>query len=965
MLRSPWYRVGQFVRHEKGKDWLAIALLAGLALLFFWRIVFLGQVLLPADMIYTAEPWKSEAEPKLEGIPWNPVITDAIWQFLPTADYAQEARQNGALFWDPYPMAGMPALARGDMFSNPVFALLSTFLTVAQAISWMAVFHVFIASLFTFLLLREMGTGRLAAMIGGVAFAYNGYLVGWVSIPNNTNTMVWLPVVFWGIECALQRKNWHWVLAAALGFALQILSGFLIWPFYGALTLVIFSIYRSIIAWSETKELRSAIHPVLYAGLALGIGALLVAPQLLLTAQLYFQTTRTEALGAASFLDIKSHLIRLFSPTIYGNSLHGEDFKGLFNYSETNIYFGVLALFFIFASLFSPRRKLAWGLFGVGLVALLAVYNLFPFRQIVELIYPVFLRAFPGRIFYIVAFTWSVAAGLGADWLFSERPKRQLGWQAIASAILSIGFLALILLQQALRKAEKTDQLSNVANMLVKSEAQSLLVSITLLVGVAFLFWVYYKRLIRPGWFAGLALVVMIADLFWAGIDYNPTFDSRWVFPDVPSLAFLEELKSREDEPYRVLNVNSGLILLGGTPQLYRLPTISGYSSWVLERFSEYANLTQSRGKTPPVYVYFTDCCHPLINALNVKYVYVSKRVQPTSSGIFDLVTRLDQARKESTVEDAIYITKWLQNDGVKIPALFEHPPARLDYNVFLSASAILTGLIALDPQAWKERNDGVQFEVYASPAGGSQELLFSRVIDPKHNPAERQPVPFQVDLSRYVGKEIVLSLVTTPGANGDNQNDWAMWIQPQIQGYKDSSLELVYNGENKVYENKEALPRAWIVHQAIAVPPNDLAAVKERLSRADFDPATQAVVEIRQLPGNLQRAETVASQDQTKVVAYTPEHISLQTSLEQPGLLVLSDVMYPGWKAYVDGVEQPILLTNLIMRGVFLESGEHTVEFVFRPDLFYIGAMMSAATILVILFVLWIERLRRVKSKM
>ena len=120
MVHSFQYRFGLFVRHCKVQDWLAVVFLTSLVLLFFWRIVFLGQVLLPADMIYTAEPWKSEATPKLTGTPWNTDITDVIWQLYPMAVNANLMHREGYFFWDPYPMAGMPALARGEMFANPI-----------------------------------------------------------------------------------------------------------------------------------------------------------------------------------------------------------------------------------------------------------------------------------------------------------------------------------------------------------------------------------------------------------------------------------------------------------------------------------------------------------------------------------------------------------------------------------------------------------------------------------------------------------------------------------------------------------------------------------------------------------------------------------------------------------------------------------------------------------------------------
>jgi len=74
---------------------------------------------------------------------------------------------------------------------------------------------------------------------------------------------------------------------------------------------------------------------------------------------------------------------------------------------------------------------------------------------------------------------------------------------------------------------------------------------------------------------------------------------------------------------------------------------------------------------------------------------------------------------------------------------------------------------------------------------------------------------------------------------------------------------------------------------------------------------------------------------------------VEIDAELPQPGLLVLSDLFYPGWTATVstDGgppAVVPIFRTNRIMRGVALPGGKHRIIFVYRPPLFYAGAAIS-----------------------
>lgn len=72
-------------------------------------------------------------------------------------------------------------------------------------------------------------------------------------------------------------------------------------------------------------------------------------------------------------------------------------------------------------------------------------------------------------------------------------------------------------------------------------------------------------------------------------------------------------------------------------------------------------------------------------------------------------------------------------------------------------------------------------------------------------------------------------------------------------------------------------------------------------------------------------------------------------------GLLFVSEVFYPGWKVYVDGVEAPLHRLNYFFRGVELEPGYHEVRMKYAPESFYSGALISFFSL--ILLCGWIIR--------
>jgi hypothetical protein len=85
------------------------------------------------------------------------------------------------------------------------------------------------------------------------------------------------------------------------------------------------------------------------------------------------------------------------------------------------------------------------------------------------------------------------------------------------------------------------------------------------------------------------------------------------------------------------------------------------------------------------------------------------------------------------------------------------------------------------------------------------------------------------------------------------------------------------------------------------------------------------------------------------------------------PGLLVLSDTYYPGWKAYdqITGRELPIHPANIAFRGVFLEEERtYRIAFHYKPS-WLKTALMSLSSGLIMLL-LWSARhyFQKQKSK-
>jgi hypothetical protein len=86
------------------------------------------------------------------------------------------------------------------------------------------------------------------------------------------------------------------------------------------------------------------------------------------------------------------------------------------------------------------------------------------------------------------------------------------------------------------------------------------------------------------------------------------------------------------------------------------------------------------------------------------------------------------------------------------------------------------------------------------------------------------------------------------------------------------------------------------------------------------------------------------------RVTAYEDNRLELEAASPTEGIMVLSEVYYPGWKAYVDGAETEILRTDYNLRGIAFPEGSHHVEFRFMPPPLVTGGWITGAALVVCL---------------
>lgn len=160
---------------------------------------------------------------------------------------------------------------------------------------------------------------------------------------------------------------------------------------------------------------------------------------------------------------------------------------------------------------------------------------------------------------------------------------------------------------------------------------------------------------------------------------------------------------------------------------------------------------------------------------------------------------------------------------------------------------------------------------------------------------------------------------------------------------------------ELAVYQNTEAMARGWLVHDLVAVA--DQQAALAALQTPTFAPATQAVMQTSEAA--LPPTAPATGAESVTVVERSNNQLTVAVEASAPGLLVLSEIWYPGWRATVNNVDTPVEQVNVALRGVAVPAGTNTVVLRFVPDSWRAGLLSAVAGWILLIIVFVFEKSR------
>jgi hypothetical protein len=880
--------------------------------------------------------------------------------------------------WNPLIFAGTPLLASiypGALYPpNWLFAVFKP--GVAMNLVVITTYH--LALVGTYLFGRRTGMTRAGALVAGTAFTFGGYMIGHLGHTSRIAAAAWLPWLLLAVEglggAESWRAAWRWVCLGAASVALQLFAGEPQMNCYAGIVVGAYALFSLLARVEGRRRLRfaAALAAVAFCGVLLSMVQLLPERELL-------QHGERAAISYEYFSGYSlppRQVVTLIFPYFFGGSVlppyNPHHYFGESSFIEACGYVGLPTLLLALVALCGAwRDKQTWFWLAMALLALtLAFGGYLPFG-LNRLLYhvPVYnLFRAVGRHLYEFTFALAVLAGLGASYLATAEWRARRGALIKAAAALGAAVAVTAALYRfSLRDLSHSKPVPAHLGHLTNAEALIPLACFAL--GVAAV-WLYARR--GASLPAALLVAVLLADLMafghfveWRVSPYSLTRRVR----EAPAVNYI---KGRERDLSSFRTVSQTTSLLTPNYDLLNLPNVSvarglhslnGYDAMRLPRVAAVAGEMTIDGLVQDLSAFGSD--HQGLNLLNVKYLLRERRVE--AGAMFDGV-RLSETSLNLQLAPKSHLTMATDSvpateiaiistmahathlaDGTPVAAVTVHTKEGRAIRLELQAGRD-TAEWAYDraevraaarhrraplAESWPVLSESGDFEGHRYWA----RLPFAR--------AEVERVDFDyvaADANLVIGKVSLYDAETGQSFPLDGLS-----LPPErwrkLEGF----------GQVEVHENLRALPRAWFVRRvAAATSAEVLSAVKTgRLSDGSgFDPAEVALFEQEDFGGRPIKLPPVGetSAAQVKVVRYEPQRIVLETRNPQAGFLVLSEVYYRGWEAWVDGRRVPVERVNYALRGLPVAPGEHRVEMVFRAPSFRTGAVYSTLGLLALL---------------
>jgi hypothetical protein len=847
---------------------------------------------------------------------------DTFAYFYPYWHARNAALMSGQLpLWSPNLFMGVPLLGNSQIgtFYPPNWLVAP--LSPPDGVRVSILLHVAWAGIGAYLLARRsLGVGVLAALTGAVLFAFGGHVLAHVEQINQLQGLAWLPWLLYLFDKALARPLPHTILLG-MALALQFFTGHTQTVFISGVALGLYALC--------TRPLRG----ILVLAFA-GAGALvLAAPQLAPTLELTGVSNRRGG------LNVNQATAFSFSPFVTGRGLLPGYDTPLF--TEYLAYPGIIGLGLAIVGVlsvgagFKPAQvrrfrlplspRAVW--LVIGLVGLALAYGLYnPLYWL--------LAGLPGFNLFRVPARWLALFALGAAMLAArgvEAIRLHFPGQSVNTSALGAfhgtpthetprRVYAVIILVLALLVA------STALTLRQNDGTPASLPTTITLVG-----WVIALAVLLAGvWRRWPLLLAGAAALeLWfaaAALPYN-----QLVPPDSYSAqrfteSYLLAANTGQTVPGRVLSISNLLFDPGDRAALEVEYAASGLSPEAVSLAFDTVKMRETLAANQPLTqgIPSADGYDGGLLPTDDYSAFTSLLLPPGTLRTVDGRLRELLAKPEcggACIPDA----RWLNLMGVRY-LITDKIYDQVSDGIFYDTQFPETNANYLNPQRFVataidvlcDPCDNLRVTVGGAALAGSESGtvgVYTRWRFPLAAPTAPDSISVQADAPFRA-----VTLVDT--RTGDFQQlAPAPWTR-------------VLSSDIKLYQNADALPRAFVVGEAQFVSDDDAGTedALKMMSAPDFDPATTVVIAGVKSEGVRAFHETPLQPQSATISDYADTGVVIDVDANAPGYLVLADAYYPGWVATVNGTPTPVERADVMFRAVYVPAGKSEVVFEYKP---------------------------------
>ena len=186
----------------------------------------------------------------------------------------------------------------------------------------------------------------------------------------------------------------------------------------------------------------------------------------------------------------------------------------------------------------------------------------------------------------------------------------------------------------------------------------------------------------------------------------------------------------------------------------------------------------------------------------------------------------------------------------------------------------------------------------------------------------------YQEMIDQYIGKEMRNMQGAIVNAQGDMTRVAGDSIYPVLNMLNTKYVILpLQGGQTAPLLNPYAFGNAWFVDRINYV--DNANAEIDAIGKIDLRHEAVADSKFKDALGE------PAAHQSTAVVTlkkYEPNELTYTVESQKGGIVVFSEIYYPGWTAIVDGADTPVGRVNYILRAINVKPGKHTVVLTFKP---------------------------------